>query len=85
MNNYVLLYLYIMRIKLTSEQMLRFMTLLENEGSVANNDKFKKVYGDKGNDFNDGYEKGYIDGWLDAKSGSEYNDKFSWDKYVKKG
>jgi hypothetical protein len=75
-----------MRIKITKEQKEKLFSLLEGDGSseIVSGDKYKNIFGEKGTDFKDGYEKGYADGWLDAKSGGDYNDIYSWNKYSKK-
>ena len=73
-----------MRIKITKEQKDKLFSMLEGDESSDIGDKIKNVFGGKGAEFSDGYEKGYADGWLDSKSGAEYNEKYSWNKYSEK-
>lgn len=66
--------------------------MIESNGSLRKNlspeseEIVKRMFGSKDNnsEFNDGYKKGYADGWLDAKNNQPYNDVYSWNKYSDK-
>lgn len=89
---YVRSYLYDMKIIISEEQKKKLFKLIEGDSKLVdklspeNRGIYNKIFSSKGDnsEFNEGYKKGYADGWMDSRGNQKYDDTYSWDKYSEK-